>query len=246
VSLDVDADGVYSLAFRYAMGEGENRQLKIQVDGKVVKSKLSFPPTGSWSTWKMTNNVSVSLTAGSHTVVARTRGLSGANIDSLVVRLETVDLPEVPTLMGIDHNANSASTQASVRSGRVSRMPLHEEYVNLVEVFMVKADGSQQDITSEVSLVLTQNAGVAALGRQRDSCEAQFGSALDFLLCEEQWDTYRFNARTDGGTCDEVCNSFGTVCVDAIANGAVTCVANLPTLDTCAPHRERGGARSTP
>ena len=50
------------------------------------------------------------------------------------------------------------------------------------------------------------------------SCTELFGSAPDFVLCEETETTCSFNARMDGGTCDQMCASLGSVCVGALKN----------------------------
>ena len=50
------------------------------------------------------------------------------------------------------------------------------------------------------------------------SCQAQFGDAPDFELCTAERGVCRFNARTDGGTCEDMCRRFGSVCVAALAN----------------------------
>jgi hypothetical protein len=237
----VEVQGKYDLVFRYALGNEADRPLNIEVDGNLVRAGLSFPNTGSGSTWQTTDPISVMLTVGAHAITARTTGSSGANIDSLVIRLETVETPGVPPLTGIDFDANMASNQAPVDSAKVTRIPLSERYVDLTSVTLILADGSEQDITDEVSLGLLNNAGVAKLDEfnsGREGCAVQFRSAPDFIQCEEQWQTCRFNARTYGGTCNQLCTRFNTTCVAAIDNAGVTCVPNLPNADTCETPRD--------
>jgi len=76
------------LRFRYALRTG-NRPLEIRVNGAVVESSLSFPGTGSWSTWRTTSTF-VELVSGTNTVRATAIGSSGANVDHLRV-VELVD-----------------------------------------------------------------------------------------------------------------------------------------------------------
>ena len=77
-------DGLYTLAFRYALATGD-RPLEVKVDGQVVEASLNFPSTGSWSNWDYAADVVVSLTAGSHTVRTTAIGSGGGNVDLLRV-----------------------------------------------------------------------------------------------------------------------------------------------------------------
>src|SRR5688500_4146058 len=68
------------------------------------------------------------------------------------------------------------------------------------------------------------------------SCTELFGSAPDFVLCEETETTCSFNARIDGGTCDQMCASLGSPCVGAINNGE-SCEELPDNNDTCETSR---------
>ena len=83
-SVSSSTSRTYTLEFRYANGSGD-RPLKLGVNGATTHASLSFPGTGSWSTWK-TVNVSVTLKAGVNKIRLTDIGQSGANIDRLVVR----------------------------------------------------------------------------------------------------------------------------------------------------------------
>ncbi len=76
--------GSYDLSYRYALGGGD-RPLEIKVNGQVVTASLSFPATGSWTTWGYTATVPVTLNAGDNTITATGIGSSGANVDHLLV-----------------------------------------------------------------------------------------------------------------------------------------------------------------
>jgi hypothetical protein len=54
------------------------------VNGVVAQSRLSFPPTGAWSTWR-TVSVTVQLAAGVNKIRLTTVGSNGANLDSLTI-----------------------------------------------------------------------------------------------------------------------------------------------------------------
>ncbi len=81
--VDVPNAGTYTLAFTYALAQG-NRPLEIKVSGKIVENALSFPATGSWATWKAVT-VNAKLAAGNNQVRATVNGQSGANVDYLAV-----------------------------------------------------------------------------------------------------------------------------------------------------------------
>ncbi|WP_329259633.1 carbohydrate-binding protein [Actinoallomurus sp. NBC_01490] len=88
--LDVPSDGTYDLRLRYANsvgGDGGNttRTLSAAVDDGDATT-LSLPTTADWNTWAFAS-MSLSLTAGRHTlVVSRGAKDSGnVNIDSLAV-----------------------------------------------------------------------------------------------------------------------------------------------------------------
>ena len=83
-SVSVATAGSTSLAFRFANGTTTARPMTIAVDGTTV-STPSFAGTGAWTTWN-TTTVSVTLTAGTHTVRATaTTANGGPNVDSLAV-----------------------------------------------------------------------------------------------------------------------------------------------------------------
>jgi hypothetical protein len=54
------------------------------VNGAVVNPALSFPSTGTWTTWA-TVDVTTSLVLGSNTIRLTATGASGGNFDSLTV-----------------------------------------------------------------------------------------------------------------------------------------------------------------
>jgi hypothetical protein len=59
----VDSSGTYTLEFRYANGSTVNRGLDLIVNGIQISPRVSFPPTGSWSTWR-TATATVPLLGG--------------------------------------------------------------------------------------------------------------------------------------------------------------------------------------
>jgi hypothetical protein len=89
-TLQAETDGVYELAFRYALGgQDPDRPLNIEVDGSELQHDVSFPSTGSWEVWEKVS-LSVTLSAGQHVVRAITTGLSATNLDHLDVSLQEV------------------------------------------------------------------------------------------------------------------------------------------------------------
>jgi hypothetical protein len=82
-SLGTLAAGSYTVTFRYANGSTSGRPLKLaDGTGAIYKSSFSFPPTGSWTTWK-TVSFTQTFTAGSHKLRATATGQSGPNLDYL-------------------------------------------------------------------------------------------------------------------------------------------------------------------
>jgi unsaturated rhamnogalacturonyl hydrolase len=74
-----------TLSFRYANGTSTDRPMSLAVNGTVLAASLSFPGTGSWTTWQ-TKTASVGLTAGTDTIrVTATTANGGPNLDSLTV-----------------------------------------------------------------------------------------------------------------------------------------------------------------
>lgn len=82
-TVQVDAAGVYQLAFRYALSYGD-RPLAIVVDGNVIDPALSFPNTGSWKNYGQVQ-INASLNSGVNKIKAIATGQSGANIDALIL-----------------------------------------------------------------------------------------------------------------------------------------------------------------
>ncbi|WP_194904328.1 carbohydrate-binding protein [Catenulispora rubra] len=81
--INVPTTGTYTLSFRYANGGTSNRPLATTVDGKAI-STLPFAPTANWDTWAV-QPLTVTLTAGQHTVRATATGQSGPDMDNLSV-----------------------------------------------------------------------------------------------------------------------------------------------------------------
>ncbi len=64
-TIAVPADGLYTLAFRYAVGI-KDRKAVVSIDGASVAAVTSLPSTGAWTTWAEME-FEQDLTAGSHT-----------------------------------------------------------------------------------------------------------------------------------------------------------------------------------
>jgi hypothetical protein len=82
-TIDKSSAGTVSLAFRYANGSYQDRPLRLEVNGKVIVDSLSFPVTGSWPKWSV-SNTNAQLMAGRNKVRITAIGFSGVNIDHLV------------------------------------------------------------------------------------------------------------------------------------------------------------------
>ena len=74
--------GQGKILIRYALG-ADSRPLKLIVNGKE-HSKLPFPDTGGWSSWK-NQTASIELKKGDNSIILATGEASGGNIDHLQV-----------------------------------------------------------------------------------------------------------------------------------------------------------------
>jgi hypothetical protein len=73
------------------------------------------------------------------------------------------------------------------------------------------------------------------------TCDELFGAAPGYILCMETPDACHFSAITGGGNCDQLCATFGSVCLGAFDNNNVVgqeCTVIRPSMDTCATYRE--------
>ncbi len=91
-SVEAPADGVYSLVFRYAVGEGD-RPLLATINGSE-DTVVQFPNTGAWTNWQETEALELELTEGMHAIRVTAETTAGGNIDSLTVALLCVSEPE--------------------------------------------------------------------------------------------------------------------------------------------------------
>ncbi len=75
---------VLPLQFRYANGNGAISRLELKINGALVNSALNFPVTASWNTWSSVSN-QVKLNPGTNTIRLTTTGVSGPNLDYMLV-----------------------------------------------------------------------------------------------------------------------------------------------------------------
>ncbi|GHO87511.1 glycoside hydrolase family 76 protein [Dictyobacter formicarum] len=87
-SVSVPTSGAYRLILRYAGGAG-NASRYIYANGKGVVNNLSFPGTGSWSSYSTVTVYNVNLNAGSNTISVIYNSSLGSknwlNLDELTV-----------------------------------------------------------------------------------------------------------------------------------------------------------------
>jgi hypothetical protein len=90
-TVNVSLAGRYELGFRYALGN-VNRALVLKINGAVADTALTFPASGTWTSWHLAR-VSAQLQAGANTVTLVASGKSGPNLDYLTVKPEQVTPP---------------------------------------------------------------------------------------------------------------------------------------------------------
>jgi hypothetical protein len=85
-SVNVPSNGSYTLVWRYAFQSGANRLSNLLVNGATRATGISFPATGSFSTWATTAQVTVNLTSGRNLItLVGTTSNGTANIDFMQV-----------------------------------------------------------------------------------------------------------------------------------------------------------------
>ena len=88
-TVNVPSAGIHPISFRYSMNSvsfNGNRKMQLQVNDVVVRPSYDFFFTASWSYWKYTELIDVSLNAGDNTIKLRVVEQNGGpNIDHLRV-----------------------------------------------------------------------------------------------------------------------------------------------------------------
>jgi hypothetical protein len=84
-SVIANSAGTYPIAFRYSNGGTGDRPLQLTVNGVVAISSLSFPVTGSWTTWRFTATNNVTLNAGLNKIRITSIGSGGTSVNYLLV-----------------------------------------------------------------------------------------------------------------------------------------------------------------
>jgi hypothetical protein len=96
-TVNAQGAGFYDLKFRYALQSG-SRPLEVRINGQLVSTAFDFAATGSWSTWQYATLQSQQLLAGVNSIQVTAAGLSGPNVDHLL-------LATLPNYFG-DYNQN--------------------------------------------------------------------------------------------------------------------------------------------
>jgi unsaturated rhamnogalacturonyl hydrolase len=81
VPVAIPESGTWELRFRYSNGTTDNRPCSIRIDGNTAREQFDFLPTANWDTWDYSDTLSLSLTAGNHTI--RITGLTSASAPNL-------------------------------------------------------------------------------------------------------------------------------------------------------------------
>ncbi|MEV4616149.1 PQQ-dependent sugar dehydrogenase [Kitasatospora sp. NPDC049258] len=129
--------GSTALEFRYANAGTADRPLDIAVNGAVVASGVSFPPTANWDTWAV-RTVNVTLAAGSNRIRATATGTDGGpNLDRLRVGAGADTTPPTrpgtPVCSGIGPNGLTLAWGAAADNVGVSAYDIYEHGNKLAE-----------------------------------------------------------------------------------------------------------------
>lgn len=160
--------GTQTFTFRYA--GIDSRPARLLINGVNVVASISFPATGSWSTWA-TVTVNAAVSAGVADVRLEANGSSGlANIDHLAVTqgtgvactasLTANTIAAVPDSVGVKANAdlrlsvypNPASHAVTIKTGKYwkagDRITLYNAQGKTLQSRVLKSNQEQLNIAS--------------------------------------------------------------------------------------------------
>jgi|GEM_PF-2382098 len=96
--IEVSQAGSYTLQWRYANGDESDRPGDVTIDGQVEYQGVSFPATGSWSSWTDSQTVELWLDQGTHTVRLEAVTSAGlGNVDSVTIAGSSVSAKDCGT-----------------------------------------------------------------------------------------------------------------------------------------------------
>ena len=142
-SINKPQAGSTPLWFRYSNGKEFDRPLKLEVNGVTVFSTLSFPSTGDWTNWSV-SNATVYLNKGINTIRLTAIGFSGPNIDHLTFRTnaavetaqragsENTVMPISSDLLKAHVYPNPASGNARLAFKTSSDLPVEMEIIDML------------------------------------------------------------------------------------------------------------------
>jgi len=161
-SISVPSAGTYTLAWRNANGTTAARTAKVLVDGVAVVSSLSFPVSGSWTTW-INTSTTLNLTAGTRKIRLQANLAGGLpNIDNLSVTGLT---PTPIACVGLK-SASSLESAINDVSDKIvlSPNPVENGVINISGNLIAKSK-MKISIYNEVGkLILSRNMGVYEKG----------------------------------------------------------------------------------
>jgi hypothetical protein len=68
--------------------------------------------------------------------------------------------------------------------------------------------------------------GSSSSGGMAATCDEIFGTAAGYVLCEDNADNCSFNVMLGMTSCDALCMSFGSTCIEGFTNSATGCVTD--------------------
>lgn len=83
------------------------------------------------------------------------------------------------------------------------------------------ADGSSSGLPPA-----TDDGGSSSSGGMAATCDSIFGTAAGYMLCEETPDNCSFNVMLAMTSCDALCMSFGSTCIEGFTNAMSGCVTD--------------------
>lgn len=84
LTLNADADGEYTLSFRYAMGDVSPRTVDVYLNDVRMQAALLFPSTMDWNSWRNLA-ITIPMTAGDNVLRVVTTGSDGPDLDEVTL-----------------------------------------------------------------------------------------------------------------------------------------------------------------
>ena len=200
--------GHYYIVFGYAVAQGADRPMSVSVNGAVVDGFLSFPATGSWTTYSEVK-VPARLDAGSNTIQLSSIGFSGPDLDYMAIAPigpigygEQTTIGEGGTTRTIDYRLTASGLMGQDVSPEDQWLTVHlgHSYTDPVVIVGPPSELGGQEAVARIKGLRYQQAGgmSSGLGQQYAA-----GTMTDNNLSDNQCDGHCFDLRLQEPSCQD-------------------------------------------